>query len=122
VPWSEQPTSIAPCRHCGRDTVWLKTAYGGWGLFEAAMFATSETYHGNRFAIDRRSHHVVDLEYFVEKRWPAECLRLHKHSCPESYDEGRFRAHRPRQAGPVDADGVWDFLTRIGRAGRRESA
>ena len=86
------------------------------------MFPTSQSCHGNQYAIDRRSHRVVDLDYFVEKRWPAECLHLHKYSCPKGYDEGRFRAHRPRQVGPVEADGVWDFLTRLGRAGRRESA
>jgi hypothetical protein len=126
---SDQPATsvaIAPCRHCGQDTVWLKTAYGAWGLFEAAMFPTTESYHGNRFAIDRRSRQVVDLDNFGEKRWPAECLHLHRHSCPQGYDEARFRAHRPRQAGYVDQhadlDDTWDFHTRLGRTRRRDTA
>jgi hypothetical protein len=86
------------------------------------MFPISQSHRGNRFAIDRRSGHVVDLDCVIEKRWPAECLNLHNYSCREGYNQARFLAYRPRQADHADPDDIWDFLTRLGRAGRRESA
>ena len=94
--------------------MWLKTAYGGWGLFDAEMFATPESYQGNRFAISQRSRLVVDLDCVRETRWPAECLQLHKFSCPGSYDEARFYARRPRQPSHVELDDNWDRLIRVG--------
>jgi hypothetical protein len=122
VPSWEQPSTIAPCGHCGEETVWLKTAYGGWGLFDAEMAPTTESHEGNRFAIDRRTRLVVDLDCTREKRWPSSCLRLHKFSCPETYDEARFYPRRARQQAQVELDDFWDRLMRVGTAPQRKTS
>ncbi|OBH05714.1 hypothetical protein A5696_24815 [Mycobacterium sp. E2699] len=102
--------------------MWLKTAYGGWGLFDAEMVPTTESYQGNRFAIDRRTRLVVDLDCTREKRWPSDCLQLHKFSCPGSYDQSRFYARRPRQQGHVELEDFWDRLMRVGSARQRKTS
>ena len=102
--------------------MWLKTLYGGWGLFDAQMFATTDSWQGNRFAINRRFHLVVDLDCVREERWPSLCLHLHKYSCSESYDEARFYTRRPRQPNQVDFDDLWERLMRVGSAGQRKTS
>lgn len=102
--------------------MWLKTAYGGWGLFDAAMFPTTESHQGNRFAIDRRTRLVIDLDCTREKRWPASYLRLHKYSCPGAYDQARFYPRRPRQQAQVELDDFWDRLMRVGTARQRKTS
>ncbi|ORW30181.1 hypothetical protein AWB91_22715 [Mycobacterium paraense] len=102
--------------------MWLKTAYGGWGLFDAEMAPTTESHEGNRFAIDRRTRLVVDLDCTREKRWPSSCLRLHKFSCPETYDEARFYPRRARQQAQVELDDFWDRLMRVGTAPQRKTS
>lgn len=91
-------------------------------MFDAETFPTPESYQGNRFAIDRRSRLVVDLDCVREKRWPSECLHLHKYSCSATVDEARFYARRPRQPAHVELDDLWDRLMRVGTAARRKTS
>jgi hypothetical protein len=105
-----RPSVVAPCRHCDTDTVWLQTAYGGWHLFDAAMFPTEDSFAGNRFAIRRRSRQVIDLDDVHEAHWPAECLQLHRFRCPASLDESRHHRRRPRQADEIDLEDIWRRL------------
>jgi hypothetical protein len=107
---SDAPSVVAPCRHCDADTVWLKTVYGGWYLFDASMRLTQDTFEGNRFAVDRRSRLVVDLDCVHEARWPVRCLTLHKFACPRSFDETKFYRRRPRQANDIDLTDLWRRL------------
>ncbi|MGX9788863.1 hypothetical protein [Mycobacterium sp. MMS18-G62] len=90
--------------------MWLRTVYGGWLLFDASEQLTESTFQGNRFAIDRRTRAVVDLDSVSESRWPTRCLSLHKFRCPQSYDDGRFHRRRPRQANDVDLTDFWRRL------------
>ena len=111
MPWTDtRPSVVAPCTHCDTDTVWLATAYGGWHLFDAAMVPTDDSFPGNRYAIGRYTHQVVDLDDVRESRWPVKCLQLHKFQCPASYDESRHYQHRPRQANEIDLDDLWRRL------------
>lgn len=77
------------CRYCHRRAIRLQTAYGGWRLFDARMFPTDVSFRGNRFAIDRRSRLVIDLDNVHETRWPAQCLRLHRFQCPQTFETSR---------------------------------
>ncbi|MGU3502223.1 DUF6083 domain-containing protein [Mycobacterium sp. C31M] len=114
-----RPSTVAPCRHCGTETVWLQTAYGRWLLFDAAEFPTEDSAAGNRFAIRRRSRQVVDLDDVYESRWPTTCLHLHRFECPTSYDESRFHQRRPRQANEIDLDDLFGRLAERRAAQRR---
>ena len=105
-----RPSTVAPCRHCGAETVWLQTAYGRWLLFDATMFPTDDCAAGNRFAIRRLSRQVVDLDDVHQARWPSTCLRLHRFECPSSHDETRFPQRRPRQPNEVDLDDLFERL------------
>ncbi|MFI2839828.1 hypothetical protein [Mycolicibacterium sp. PDY-3] len=113
------PSTVAPCRHCGIETVWLQTVYGGWHLFDAAEFPTEDSAAGNRFAIRRLSRQVVDLDDVYEGRWPATCLHLHRFECPASYDDARFHQRRPRQANEIDLDDLFGRLAERREARRR---
>ncbi|MGB3481864.1 MAG: hypothetical protein WBB07_06540 [Mycobacterium sp.] len=104
------PSVVAPCSHCDVETVWLRTVNGGWRLFDATMDLTENTFQGNRFAIDRRSRLVVDLDDALESRWPARCLTLHRFRCPQSYDDSRHHTRRPRQANDIDLSDLWRRL------------
>ncbi|MCV7227957.1 hypothetical protein [Mycolicibacterium komossense] len=114
---SSAPSVVAPCRHCDVDTVWLRTVNGGWHLFDATMKSTSATFDGNRYAIDRRSRLVVDLDSLLESRWPALCLTLHRFRCPASYEQSRFHHRRPRQANDVELTDLWQRLADARRRG-----
>ncbi|WP_396921236.1 hypothetical protein [Mycolicibacterium sp.] len=107
---SNGPSVVAPCKYCDEETVWLRTAYGGWHLFDVSMRLTDTSFAGNRFAVDRRSRLVIDLDCVLESRWPAQCLTLHKYSCPESYDDSRHYRNRPRQANEIDLTDLWRRL------------
>lgn len=104
------PSVVAPCRHCDVETVWLRTANGGWLLFDAEMQPTQESFDGNRFAVDRRTTLVVDLDNIRESRWPVRCLSLHKFCCPESFDDTRHFSRRPRQTNDIDLADLWHRL------------
>jgi hypothetical protein len=104
------PSVVAPCGHCGVDTVWLRTSNGGWHLFDASMRPAEETFDGNRYAIDRRSRLAVDLDDVRQTRWPTRCLTLHRFRCPESYDRARFHHRRPRQPNDIDLTDLWRGL------------
>ncbi|WP_197378771.1 hypothetical protein [Mycolicibacterium mengxianglii] len=104
------PSVVATCRHCSNETVWLRTVHGGWLLFDAEMQPTEDTVDGNRYAVDRRSRLVVDLDCVLADRWPARCLSLHKLSCPQSYDATRFYDRRPRQGNDIDLTDLWRRL------------
>lgn len=114
-----RPSVVAPCRHCDTDTVWLQTAYGGWQLFDAAMFPTEDSSSGNRFAIRRRTRQVIDLDDVLETRWPTECLQLHRFRCPASQDASGFHQRRPRQANEIDLEDLWHRLAERKEAQRR---
>ncbi len=107
---SNGPSVVATCRHCDGDTVWLQTVNGGWHLFDTAMQSTAGTFDGNRYAIDRRSRLVVDLDTMVESRWPALCLSLHRYRCPPSYERSRFHPRRTRQADDIELTDLWRRL------------
>ena len=102
-----RPSVVAPCKHCGTDTVWLQMAYGDWRLFEARMYPTEESAAGNRFAIRRITRQVIDLEDEHEARWPAKCLQLHRFHCPASHDDSLFHQRRPRQPHDIDLEDMW---------------
>jgi hypothetical protein len=104
------PSVVASCEHCDGDTVWLRSANGGWHLFDASMQSTEATFAGNRYAIDRRSRLVVDLDGVLESRWPTRCLTLHRYRCPQSHDRERFHRRRPRQPNDVDLTDLWSRL------------
>jgi hypothetical protein len=114
--YSNEPSVVAPCRHCDVDTVWLRTTNGGWLLFDASMQLTEASFDGNRFAIDRRTRLVTDLDCVLEKRWPTRCLSLHKFRCADSYDETRFYRSRPRQPNDIDLTDLWSRLERADAA------
>lgn len=117
--WSSAgPSVVAPCQHCRRDTVWLRSVHGGWHLFDADMFATADSFAGNRFAIRRRARDVIDLDCVLESRWPAKCLRLHKYGCPESFDQARYYKRRPRQINDVDLSDMWERIAENARPSR----
>jgi len=85
-------------------------------LFDATEQPTCDAFAGNRFAIDRRTRWVVDLDDIRKSRWPGKCLSLHRYRCPESYDESRFYRRRPRQANDVDLN---DLFRRLAAAEKR---
>jgi hypothetical protein len=92
------------------ETVWLRTVNGGWHLFDVEMQQARESFEGNRFAVDRRTSLVVDLDCIRESRWPALCLSLHRFRCPRSHHDSRFHARRPRQAHDIDLSDLWRRL------------
>jgi hypothetical protein len=98
------------CPHCGQDIVWLMGVNGGWSLFDAVMGRTRDCCDGNRFAVDRRSRLVVDLEDFRESRWPLRCLTLHKFQCPESSKPGGRYRRRAHQEDDTDLSDLWKRL------------
>ena len=104
------PSTVAPCKHCGRETVWLRLVYGGWHLFDVDMFPIDDSFRGNRFAIQRRTRQVVDLDCVLESRWPKTCMRLHRYQCPESFDAARHHHRRPRQPNDIDLVGMFTRL------------
>ena len=114
-----RPSVVAPCKHCGTDTVWLQMAYGGWRLFNAEMFRTDESAAGNRFAIRRSTRQVIDLEDEHEARWPATCLQLHRFHCPASHDDSLFHQRRPRQPHDIDLQDLWRRLAERKESQRR---
>ncbi|MBX9920541.1 hypothetical protein [Mycolicibacterium frederiksbergense] len=114
-----RPSVVAPCKHCGTDTVWLQMAYGGWRLFHAEMFATDESAAGNRFAIRRSTRQVIDLDDEHEPRWPAKCLQLHRFHCPASHDDSLFHHRRPRQPNDIDLEDLWRRLAERKECQRR---
>lgn len=114
-----RPSVVAPCKHCGTDTVWLQMAYGGWRLFEARMYPTDESAAGNRFAIRRITRQVIDLEDEHEARWPAKCLQLHRFHCPASHDDSLFHQRRPRQPHDIDLEDLWRRLAERKQSQRR---
>lgn len=105
-----RPSVVAPCPHCDTETVWLQTVHGGWQLFDAKMQPIDDSAPGNRFAIQRRTRQVVDLDNVLESRWPAQCLSLHRFGCPASYDDSRYYRRRPRQANDIDLDDLFQRL------------
>jgi hypothetical protein len=107
---SNAPSVVAPCRHCDVETVWLRTMYGGWLLFDAVEQHSEESFAGNRYAVDRRTRLVVDLDNVRESRWPRRCLRLHKFRCPRSYDDARYHKRRPRQTNEIDLTDLFGRL------------
>ncbi|WP_395309648.1 hypothetical protein V4U86_02095 [Mycobacterium sp. AMU20-3851] len=113
-----RPSTVAPCRHCDTETVWLQTVYGGWLLFDATEFPTEDSAAGNRFAIQRRSRRVVDLDDVYQSRWPATCLHLHRFECPSSHDD-RFHQRRPRQSNEIDLEDLFQRLAERRNAQRR---
>jgi len=114
---SNGPSVVATCQHCRAEAVWLQTRNGGWVLFDASERATGDAVDGNRYAIDRRTRLVVDLDSVRESRWPAKCLTLHRFRCPESYDEARFHRRRPRQPNDIDLS---DLFRRLAAAEERK--
>lgn len=101
---------VAQCHHCEMKTVWLRTVNGGWLLFETEMQLSQDSVEGNRFAVDRRTSLVVDLNCIRESHWPTRCLSLHQFHCPASYHDNR-RAHRgPGHANDVDLADLWQRL------------
>jgi hypothetical protein len=107
---SNSPSVVASCEHCAGETVWLRTANGGWHLFDATMQPTEETFEGNHYAADRRTRLVVDLDGVLQSRWPARCLTLHRYRCPKSYDQARIHNRRPRQPNDIDLSDLWARL------------
>ena len=101
---------VAQCRHCEAKTVWLRTVNGGWLLFETEMQLSQESIEGNRFAVDRRTSLVVDLNCIRESHWPARCLSLHRFHCPESFHDHRHPHRPPGHANDVDLADLWQRL------------
>jgi hypothetical protein len=107
---SNAPSVVAPCVHCQVETVWLRTMNGGWHLFDADEQMIDDSFQGNRYAIDRRTELVIDLDCVRESRWPIRCLSLHRFVCPSSYDDSRHYPRRPRQANDIDLSDLWRRL------------
>ncbi|MGW4535388.1 hypothetical protein ACWEOI_30995 [Nocardia sp. NPDC004340] len=84
-----EPGIVFQCEHCQTDVVWLATLYGGRRLFDAKEYSTADSAPGNRFAIQRSTRLVADLENV--KRHPPTCLHLHSFVCSGHYQDMRFR-------------------------------
>ena len=98
VRYANHRPRIVECEHCGHDVVWLETAYGGARLFNARAAPYHHTHRGNRFAIERASGLVVDLDNTVRR--PGQCLELHSYECRETYLDGRYGVwHRDHIGG-----------------------